>query len=242
MSEVAAAEAHNGDAMTSTSLLHGLTPRDSILALHKLLFRRSLQAHFGADHTFDWCIALLKTLAAEDHAGFTAHYNAMAAQVRALTATYPRPSIDHPPPAMISMDMLVGAIPWISPLFDRCLLQFLLTGGAVPDPLRQKTKANVLALAFVLSGGPGEREDTAIRICAPCPSTRVAAEHWIMRAYLWRMAEGSHYALGPTDDLRTFSLHTYTDLSGRKRNIYFDTTASFGREEADFLDFLHRDK
>jgi hypothetical protein len=51
--------------------------------------------------------------------------------------------------------------------------------------------------------------------------------------------QGMHATLAPDEHGRTFSLHGYTDQDGTKKSLFFETTNSFGREEEDFLEFLH---
>jgi hypothetical protein len=157
----------------------------------------------------------------------------MEAQIQERSLV-PRPSMQYPPWSMISLDMAIGFYPWISPMFDRFLLLLLSTGSVV-----NKRFGEVLPIAFVLSGGPGESKESAIRICAPSNAARVSAEYWLMRAFLWIPKQGDHFTLAPDENGRSFSMHTYTDQSGAKKSLFFETTDSLGREEEDFLAFLH---
>jgi hypothetical protein len=219
--------------MASDFLLYSLDSEQSQLALGKLLFSPPLRRHFGPEWTLAWSRDLIDLHLAGKPDECKALYNDLAPRVAAILQGLPAPSVENPPWAMISLDMFVGAIPWVSPIFDRFLLLFLSLNGAVPTP-----RGKALALAFVASGGPGSTADTAIRICAPGPTTRVSAEHWIMRAFLERPQSGTHLSLVGKDG-RHFSQHLYSDASGAQQSIYFETTASWNREQEDFLDFLY---
>ena len=143
--------------------------------------------------------------------------------------------MQNPPWSIISLDMAIGMFPWASPVFDRFLLLLLSTGSVT-----HKRFGELLPIAFVISGGPGDSKDSAIRICAPSNAARVSAEYWLIRAFLDVREPGAHFTTAPDVNGRQFSLHTYTESSGDGRSVYFDTTSSFGREEEDFRDFLHR--
>jgi hypothetical protein len=158
----------------------------------------------------------------------------MADQVGKTLQKEPKPSLERPPWAMISLDMRIGLIPWVTPIFDQFLLALFSSGTAF-----EKHFGDVLPVAFITKGGPGDSKATAFRICAPSGPVRAGAEHWLMRAYLWRREHGFHASLAPDEDGRTFSMHGYTDLEGVEKTIFFETTESFGREQDDFLQFLH---
>jgi hypothetical protein len=133
---------------------------------------------------------------------------------------------------MVSLDMRVGLIPWVTPIFDQGLAILLSEGSAL-----EKHFGNILPFAFFLQGGPGDSEETAFRICAPTQAVRAAAEHWLMRGYLWRREEGMH-ATVEDDTGRMFSIHRYTDQDGAEKTVFFETTDSFCHEEEDFQQFL----
>ena len=219
--------------MSRSSLLYGLDSDESLLAFWKLLFGPSLRKRLGSEHSRQWCEKLMETFLAGDHATFRARCDTMAREVEAASSGLPQLSLENPPWAMLSLDMRIGMVPWATPIFGRFLLLFLATGSA-----NWKDKP-VLPIAFVTSGGPGDSKDTAIRICAPSNAVRVSAEYWLMRGYLSRREEGPHFSLAPDQQGRKFSMHAYTDESGQKKNIYFDTTYSFGHERDDFDAFLH---
>ncbi len=221
--------------MTRKPFLYGLNPDECLLAFQRLLFNPSLQRQFGDQQSLQFCEQLIDAFHTGDQAAFNAHYSSMTAQVKAATSALPRPSIDNPPWVMMSLDMLTGMIPWQTPMFERFLFLFLSTGSVM-----WKGKP-VLPIAFVLSGGPGDSKQSAIRICAPSSIVRVSAEYWLKRAYLWIRVDGPHATLSPDEHGRQFSLHSYKDGSGEKKQLYFDTTNSFGRENAHFLEFLHQD-
>jgi hypothetical protein len=130
--------------------------------------------------------------------------------------------------------MRLGLVPWVTPTFDRGFAILLEHGSAL-----EKRFGEVLPFAFFLRGGPGDSRQTAFRVCAPSNAVRASAEHWLMRGYLNRREEGPHATLAPDEAGRTFSLHHYIDENGTKKNILFETTVSFGREEEDFSDFLY---
>jgi hypothetical protein len=156
--------------------------------------------------------------------------------VRQIMSEEPQLSMEHPPWSMMSLDLRLGMVPWVAPGFDRFLLHLFSTGTAT-----EKHFGDILPLAFVISGGAGGLQDTAIRICAPNGPVRASAEHWLMRAFLRRREEGIHATLGSDVTGQTFSMHEYTDQFGKKRRVFFDTTESSGREEEDFLEFLHEE-
>lgn len=135
---------------------------------------------------------------------------------------------------MVSLDMQIALVPWITPIFDRGLAIFLKHGSAL-----EKHFGDVLPFAFFLRGGPGDSPETAFRVCAPSNEVRVSAEYWLMRAYLDRRKEGPHATLAPDEAGRTFSLHHYIDQHGARKRVFFETTDSLGREEEDFSDFLN---
>lgn len=218
--------------MSRGSLLYGLNSDESLIVFWKLLFSPSLRKHFGSESSLQWCENLIATFLAGDHATFSARCDTMAAEVEAASSGQPQLSITNPPWAMLSLDMLIGMVPWANPIFGRFLVLFLAEGSA-----NWKGKP-ILPIAFVTSGGPGDSKDTAIRICAPSNAARVSAEYWLMRGYLCRREEGAHFSLASDEQGRTFSMHHYTDESGQKKSIYFETTDSFGREKNDFDEFL----
>lgn len=214
-------------------LLHGLNNEDSILAIWKLLFSPRLQNYFGAEQSLEWTKKLIANFADGNHAAFSAQYNKQIPAVKTAMSSRPKYSISNPPWSMFSLDMLIGVIPWVSPDFDKWFAKLLQNGSAL-----EKRFGDVLPFAFFLSGGPGDRTETAIRICAPSNAVRASAEHWLMRAYLDRREELSHASF--TDKAgRAFSQHRYLDQDGAKKGVWFDTTESFGREEEDFDEFLH---
>jgi hypothetical protein len=220
--------------MSRTSLLCGLNVEDSTTAIWKLLFSPSLRKQVGTENSFRWCEELIAAYSAGNEAAFSSQYTSMAAQVRALSAGEPRPSMENPPWSMISLDMAVGIIPWVSPLFDRFLFLLLSTGSVI-----DKRSGAILPVAYILSGGPGDSKDSAIRICAPNNVARVSAEYWLMRAFLWNPKLGAHFTLAPDENGRQFSLHRYEDTSGNQKSVYFETTDSLGQEAEDFIRVLH---
>lgn len=219
--------------MDSPSLLHGLNPRQSLLAVWKLMFSPALQVHFGADWSLGWCDDLLRSFMDEDDEGFSAQYDDLASEIEPLMSGDLQPSINNPPWAMVSLDLRIGMVPWVTPLFDRGL-HILLSHGTSTE----KHFGDVLPIAFIRSGGPGTKPDNAFRLTAPCGPVRAAAEHWIMRAYLDRKSEGVHASLKAHETGRTYSRHHYTDMEGKDRRIYFETTLAAGRENEDFMRFL----
>lgn len=128
--------------------------------------------------------------------------------------------------------MRLGLIPWVTPAFDEGFAILLRSGSAL-----EKHFGDVLPLAFFLRGGPGDSMDTAFRVCAPNNAVRTSAEHWLMRGFLWRREQGLHATL-EGEAGRTFSLHRYIDQRGIEKEVFFETTGSFGREEEDFQEFL----
>jgi hypothetical protein len=109
----------------------------------------------------------------------------------------------------------------------------------IDDTAIEKHFGDVLPIAFIASGGPGDSEDTAFRICAPNGPVRASAEHWLMRAYLRRREEGMHATLGSDATGQRFSMHEYTDQFGMRKRVFFETTDSLGREEDDFSEFVY---
>lgn len=221
-------------AQTTSSLLHGLTSEESLIAVWKMLFCPPLRSHFGAEWSLEWCKNLVETYVEGNHAEVSAQYNTLAPQVQQLWSKWPKLSMQHPPWALFSLDMRTGVIPWVSFAFERSLLLLFSTGAAT-----EKHFGDILPLAFITSGGPGDSKDTAIRICAPSGPTRASAEYWLTRAYLVKLEDGMHATLEPDGKGRTYSMHEYTDLSGQTKRVFFETTHSLGREEVDFLEFLH---
>jgi hypothetical protein len=159
---------------------------------------------------------------------------AFALEVKTAMSGHPKYSIANPPWSMASLDLRLGLIPWITPAFDRGLAMLLAEGSALETHLGE-----VLPFAFFLRGGPGDSKTTAFRVCAPTQAVRASAEHWLMRAYLLRPKPGFHATLAPDEEGRTFSLHRYIDQHGAEERVFYETTDSFGREEEDFMEFLH---
>lgn len=222
--------------MPTRQLLHGLSYEESSVAVWKLLFSPALRTKFGRDWSFHWTQGLVDNLTAGDQIAFSNQYNGLADYVQAALAEQPRYSMENPPWSMLSLDLRIGLVPWVTPLFDQFLLRLLSAGSAL-----EKHFGEVLPLAFFLLGGPGDSKETAFRVCAPSQGVRAFSEHWLMRGYLWRREQGFHATLGPDDRGRKFSMHSYIDRDGTKKEIYFETTDSFGREEEDFLEFLRKD-
>lgn len=215
-------------------ILHGLNAGDSALAIWKLLFSPALQKHFGAGQSLEWTKALIANFAAGNQGAFSAHYNKLIPAVKAATSTCPKHSISNPPWSMVSLDMRLGLIPWVTPAFDEGLAILLRGGSAL-----EKHFGDVLPFAYFLHGGPGDSPETAFRVCAPTSAVRASAEHWLMHAYLCRKGEGPHATVGLDNTDRMFSKHYYIDQHGNSKQLYFETTDSLGREEEDFADFLH---
>lgn len=213
--------------------LYGLNQEQSLIAVWKLLFSPLLQTKIGSAASFQWTRSLIDDFERGDNESFCRRYWEMDKSARALLAYEPKPSIQNPPWSMLSLDLRIAAFPWVSPMFDRFLLMVLSTGSAM-----EKNFGDVLPFAFVISGGPGDTPQTAIRICAPCQTVRASAEHWLMRAFLHRREEGSHFNVGQAELGRLISVHTYTAINGGERSIFFDISSSFGQEEADFLSLL----
>ena len=220
--------------MSSRAFLYGLNPEQSLTALWKLLFNPFLQEKLGFERTLHWCEDLVETVTVRNKAEFSTLYKEMAELATPLLLGAPKLSMANPPWSMISLDLRLGMIPWITPgIFDNSLFMLLSTGKSV-----EKHFGDILPIAFVTSGGPGNSPDTAIRVCAPNGPARASAEHWLMRAYLWRREEGMHASV-EDEEGRTFSKHRYTDRNGQEQHVFFDTTNSLGREEEDFLEFLN---
>lgn len=220
--------------MTTRPLLHGLTDEESVLAIWKLLFSPPLREHFGSDWTYEWSSRLAANFADGNQVAFSDQYNSLAPDVEAALSRHPKYSMANAPWSMASLDMRLGLIPWITPIFDQAFAMLLSEGSAL-----EKHFGDVLPFAFFLRGGPGDSKETAFRVCAPANAVRAGAEHWLMRAYLWRREQVLHATLAPDETGRTFSLHEYIDQTGIQKNVFFETTHSFGREKDDFQDFLH---
>lgn len=214
-------------------LLLGLNGEESILAIWKLLFSPTLQKHFGSGNSLDWTKKLIAHFADGNEKAYSSQYNSLIPEVKAAMSRFPSFSISNPPWSMVSLDMRVGMIPWVTPMFDRGFGIFLENCCAL-----EKHFGDVLPFAFFLRGGPGESRATAFRVCAPTNAVRVGAEYWLMRAYLDRQDDGPHATLAPDEADRTFSVHNYLDKDGIHKKIFFETTDSFGREEEDFAEFL----
>jgi hypothetical protein len=213
--------------------LHGLNVEDTILAIWKLLFSPPLQSHFGSERSLEWTRELITNFAAGNQTAFCSQYHSFIPEVQAAMSRFPVHSISNPPWSMVSLDMRVGLIPWVTPAFERGLEILLRNGSAL-----EKHFGNVLPLAFFLRGGPGDSRETAFRICAPTNAVRASAEHWLMRAYVNRREEGPHASLSDEAG-RTYSRHDYSDGEGTRKELFFETTDSSGREEEDFQEFLH---
>jgi len=218
--------------MSTRALLYGLNDEESIIALWKLLFSPPLRKHFGSDWSLEWSSRLVASFVEGKQAAFSHQYNRLAPQVKVALEGHSKYSMANPPWSMVSLDMLVGLIPWVTPVFDRGLATLLSEGSAL-----EKKFGDVLPFAFFLRGGPGDSKETAFRVCAPTQAVRASAEHWLMRAYIWRRKQGMHATL-EDDNGRAFSMHSYTDQDGAEKDIFFETTDSFGREEEDFQQFL----
>ena len=216
-----------------SSLLYGLNDEESIIALWKLLFSPSLRKHFGSDWSLEWSSKLVANFA-EGHAAFSNQYNHLAPQVKAASASNSEYSMTNPPWSMVSLDMRLGLVPWVTSAFDRALEVLLSEGSALA-----KDFGTVVPFAFFLRGGPGDSKETAFRVCAPSQCVRAAAEHWLMRAYLWRPGRyAAHMTSRRNNDGLQFSIHRFTDEDGAESDVFFETTESFGREAEDIQQFL----
>ena len=218
--------------MTKRLLLHGLNEEQSAIALWKLLFSPHLQKHFGSAWSFEWTGKLSDHLMNGNKGAFSEQYNSLRSEVETVMSGQPNYSMANPPWSMLSLDLRVGLIPWVTPVFDRWLAALLTEGSAM-----EKHFGEVLPIAFFLQGGPGDSTATAFRVCAPGNAVRAAAEHWLMRAYLVRQSESYHATISDQAG-RTFSVHRYVDGIGPRKGVYFETMGSFGREEDDFREFL----
>jgi hypothetical protein len=216
------------------SLLYGLNDEQSLLAVWKLLFSPPLQQRVAPEESLNFCKRLIEHCAKRDAEGFASEFLDIERLVTEASTDTQRPSIDNPPWSIFSIDMRVGIFPWVSPLLDRFLF-FLLSNGSITHDYFGR----VLPIAFVLSGGPGDTKDSAIRICAPSQGARISAEYWLIRAFLDVREQGAHFTLSPDEYGRQFSLHNYTDIRGNHRSLYFETTESFGQERENFLRFLY---
>jgi hypothetical protein len=219
--------------MSAPFLLRGLNPQQSNSTVWNLLFSPSLRRRLGTEWSRTWCEELIDHFAGGDHAAFAQQYRDLALRVRRERDSEPELSMENPPWAMMSLDMKIGMIPWVSPLFERSLLTLAREGAAL-----EKHFGEVVPIAFICSGGPGESPDSAFRICAPCAAVRVSAEHWLMRALLHRRSQGLHATLRHENSGRQFSSHGYIDSEGEEKQVFFETTKSFGREKEDFDEFL----
>ena len=219
--------------MTARPLLHGLTDEESVLVIQKLLFSPPLQKYFGSNWCHEWTSALVANFTTGNNAAFSDQYNSLVPEVKSVLSGHAKYSMASPPWSMVSLEMRIGLIPWITPIFDQGFQILLAEGSAL-----EKHFGNVLPFAFFLRGGPGDSMDNAFRICAPTQAVRACSEHWLMRAYLWKREELSHATLSDKSN-RTFSAHRYIDSDGVTKQVYFETTDSFGREEIDFQQFLH---
>lgn len=215
-------------------LLHGLNGEDSLRAIWKLLFSPALLKHFGSNQSLEWTKELITTFAEGNQTAFSAQYSSRLPEVKAATSSRPKHSMSNPPWSMMSLDMRLGLIPWVTPAFESAFAILLQNGSAL-----EKHFGNVLPFAFFLRGGPGDTQEAAFRVCAPSSAVRASAEHWLMRAYLSRREKESHATLAPDEAGRTFSLHRHIDQHGMQKRLFFETTDSFGREEKDFSEFLH---
>lgn len=220
--------------MIARSLLHGLNDEDSVIAIWKLLFSPQLQKHFGSDWSLDWTHKLAANFFKGDKAAFCEQYNSLLPQVKEAMSGLPKYSIANPPWSMVSLEMHLGMIPWVTLIFDRVLWMLLAEGSAL-----EKRFGEVLPFAFFLRASQGDSMQTAFRVCAPSQAVRSGSEYWLMRAYIWKLQIGMHASLTQKGSNRTFSMHRYTGRDGVRRDIYFETTDSLGRETADFLEFLH---
>ena len=154
-------------------VLHGLNERESISAIWLLLFSPALRSHFGTEWSQEWTGQLIELFLRGDHDGFSNLYTSLSADVESVHQRSPELSMANPPWSMFSLDLRLGIIPWVSPRLDRWLLMLLAEGAAF-----EKHFGEVLPLAFVCSGGPGDTPETALRICAPNSAARASAEHW----------------------------------------------------------------
>lgn|GEM_PF-5256392 len=213
--------------------LHGLNREQSLLAVWMLLFSPLLRTKIGAAASLEWTHSLIDDFERGDDESFSRRYREMDESTRTIQAEHTKPSIQNPPWSMLSLDLRIAAFPWVSPMFDRFLLMVLSTGSAM-----EKHFGDVLPFAFIVSGGPGDTPQTAIRICAPSQAVRASAEHWIMRAFLHRREEGSHFNVGQAELGRLISVHNYTATNGEERSIFFDISSSFDHEREDFISLI----
>ncbi len=209
----------------------GISRLPVTLLLSLPLFLRLLLLLSG--RSFEWTEKLIAHFTDGNKSAFSTHYTSLIPEVKEAMSKCPEFSISNPPWSMVSLDMRVGMIPWITPLFERGFGIFLDNRCAL-----EKRFGDVLPFAFFLRGGPGESRATAFRVCAPTNGVRVSAEYWLMRAYLDRPVDGPHATVASDDSAQTFSVHDYRDEDGIDKKIFFETTDSFGREEEDFAEFL----
>lgn len=137
--------------MTARLLLHGLNEEDSAAAVWNLLFSPQLRNHFGSAWSREWTNKLVENLASSDQAAFSKQYNSLSGDVRAVLSGGPKYSMANPPWSMASLDMGLGLIPWITPIFERLLAMLLSEGAAF-----EKHFGEVVPFAFFLRGGPGD--------------------------------------------------------------------------------------
>jgi hypothetical protein len=213
-------------------LVHGLNREDSVLAIWKLLFSPTLQGHLGAERSLEWTRSLVAKVAVGDRIAFSAQYKDLVPEVKGALSSCPKPSLANPPWSMVSLDMRIGLIPWVTPAFDEGFMILLKNGSALEEHF-----GVVLPFAYFLSGGPGNSRETAFRVCAPTSAVRASAEHWLMRGYLARREQGRHSTIEDEAGKR-FNVHWYIDQDGSEKQMFFETTLSFGREEEDFAEFL----
>ncbi|HLJ91127.1 MAG TPA: hypothetical protein VKZ53_30265 [Candidatus Angelobacter sp.] len=215
------------------TLLYGLNDEDTLLAIWKLLFSPPLRKHFGDKWSLEWSSNLIANFI-DGGPAYKDRYDSLAKEVNAARSIRPKYSMASPPWSMVSLDMLIGFIPWVTPSFDRVLGALLTAGCAL-----EKRFGEILPIAFFLRGGPGTSKETSFRICAPSQAVRASAEYWLIRAYVYRREELGHASLAPDDSHRIFSQHLYIDdRDGKKKSIFFETTDSFRREKEDFMEFL----
>jgi hypothetical protein len=219
--------------MTRALTLYGLDEGQSFILTWRLLFSPALTQQIGLDRSLAWCERLIEGYLGGPPEEFVQTYEWMAAKVREVTKDTPRPSLSRPPWAMVSLEMHIGLLPWLTPDFGKFLWITLSREMAVVTPF-----GRLLAVAFILYGGPGDTKETAFRVTAPNQGARASAEHWLMLAYLHAGKMNGHATLMPDAKGRQFSMHFYVDREQVDRKIFFETTSSFGREEEDFLEFL----
>ncbi|MEO6806993.1 MAG: tetratricopeptide repeat protein [Edaphobacter sp.] len=216
------------------SALPGLDSEESIKVVCAHLFEPRLIGQFMSyEDARAWCREFVQAVVQGRSAMAASLYRTMECDVILNLKDSPVPSLLNPPFSIASRDGIVPSLPWRTPGHEDTLISIVSGRSSSVTPFGE-----LLQIAFIMAGGPGDSVSTAFRVRAPTQTVRAFAEHWMMRLYKASYVAGIHFSLAPDSDGRLFSKHNLKSPNGHQESIFFETTQSLSREYLDFTEFL----